>query len=721
MKIMKIQQLQKELEAFQKQLKQALPTIINRVTQDIGQMLYFEKLFKDQKPSSVQQLYFQSLLRLDPHIARQQPQLDEPIQSINELIHLYFEQQIEKLQEMVLIEKEVKMMKELEELQVSQESTQIQNASIEMEQQKGMEIEKQNMEEVCNKIKRKYYRQTQTPNCDYCFCGNQLHYKQIVKCHLCEKHFHVNCLDKSYDERYVKNFTCPRCTLYHMDQFCEIISVIIEPFSFKKTGLTSTKTVKFKSDTNKIDVRCIRMDCPLSAEEITWPDLGELHINNKKVAEFIPLAQQSCQHKRKDEKLICTIPQNEECSLMIKETIPGMEQKRKYRILGEQLHYVAAYKTKQYSAKQLIEKIISCGENWMSVEQAQDFIILQMNYISSTGIKQIKQTISLLCCLCSTLMVTPVRGIYCNHIQCFSLENYLLMLELSNPRKWRCPICKAKLFKLQIDALQYTILQTIRQYNLSEKYTEISFDHMGNILDDLISKYLDFHILPEHAKITKNRILQLETLSNQRKEIDNEIDESEQQINRSNEYSIIIIQQIIKQYYFHVNPNFIYFFFEFRFLIQKYNRCFGIQYVQSKLLILTQKQQMYKQKRLNTRQQLRNNSITIFNLKREIRIQERSLKNQNKSYQILMFQLNILKILLPQFSQYLILKKVNFLRILNLRAIINIINQFLKMKRVVQILNLFQRNKDQINHQVKLQHLSLIQNQFVSIFCILVQ
>ena len=69
-----------------------------------------------------------------------------------------------------------------------------------------------------------------------------------------------------------------------------MIQVIIEPFSFKKTGLTSTKTIKFKSDTNKIDVRCIRLDCPLSAEEITWPDLGELHINNKKVAEFIPLA-----------------------------------------------------------------------------------------------------------------------------------------------------------------------------------------------------------------------------------------------------------------------------------------------------------------------------------------------------------------------------------------------------------------------------------------------
>ncbi|CAD8101739.1 unnamed protein product [Paramecium sonneborni] len=466
---MKIQQLQQELEVFRKQLKQELPTIINKVTSDRSQMVYFEQLFKDQKPNSVQELYFQSLLRLDPHIARQQPQLDETIQSINELIHLYFEQHIEKLQEMILIEKEIKIMRDLEELQVSQETTQISNASIEIEQQKDTEIEKYNMEEVCNIIKRKYYRQKQQPNCEFCFCANQLYYKQIVECHICEKHYHVNCLDRSYDERQVKNFTCPRCTLYHMDQFFEIISVIIEPFSFKKTGLTSTKTVKFKADTNKLDIRCIRMDCPLSAEEITWPDLGELYINNKKIAEFIPLAQQSCQHKRKDEKLICTVPQNEECSLMIKETIPGLEQKRQYRIKSEQLHYIAAYKTKQYSAKQLIEKIVSCSENWMSVEQAQDFIILQMNQISSTGIKQIKQTISLLCCLSSTFMNTPVRGIYCNHIQCFSLENYLLMLELSNPRKWRCPICKAKLFKLQIDALQYTILQTIRQYNLLER------------------------------------------------------------------------------------------------------------------------------------------------------------------------------------------------------------------------------------------------------------
>ncbi|CAD8130870.1 unnamed protein product [Paramecium sonneborni] len=83
-------------------------------------------------------------------------------------------------------------------------------------------------------------------------------------------------------------------------------------------------------------------------------------------------------------------------------------------------------------------------------------------------------------------------------------------------------------------ALQYTIFQTIREYNFQEKYTEISFDHMGYVLDDLIQKYLDINNLPEHAKISKNRILQLEALGNyeNQTENENEINESKQQINR---------------------------------------------------------------------------------------------------------------------------------------------------------------------------------------------
>lgn len=38
-----------------------------------------------------------------------------------------------------------------------------------------------------------------------------------------------------------------------------------------------------------MEIRCIRMDSPLSAEEITWPDYGELIVNEKRIANFEPL------------------------------------------------------------------------------------------------------------------------------------------------------------------------------------------------------------------------------------------------------------------------------------------------------------------------------------------------------------------------------------------------------------------------------------------------
>ncbi|CAK62008.1 unnamed protein product (macronuclear) [Paramecium tetraurelia] len=539
---MKNQQLLKDLETFQKQLKLALPSIINHATKDICNSQYFESLFKESKPNNIQELYSQSLLRLDPHISRQKPQLEDDIQIINDFIHVYFESHFSTLQKMMLLQQEVKTQMELEEVQKTaiQESKQQpqQLTQKEIDQNSALEYDTVNMRDVCLKLKQKYYKIPKQPICEDCFCGNQLHYKQIVQCQLCDKYLHVNCLDKSYDERQVDNFTCPICTLSNMDQFCEVITTLVDPCPFKKNGLTNSKLVRFKTDCEMVDIRCIRLDSPQAAQEITWPDLGEIQLNGKKVFEFVPLSLQSCLHKRKDEKLFCTIPKNEECTLIFKESIPGIDQKRKFRILSEQLYYFAIYKTKQYTSKQLIDKIIDDPQNWMSLEQSRDFVILQINY--SPAIKIIKLHISLLCCFSSSLIQTPVRGIYCTHVQCFSLESYILMLDQQIPRKWRCPICKAKIFKLQIDALQYAILKSIRQFGLQEKYSCISLDFQGNILDEFISKSIDYNLIPEIAKQINNRIPQLEKLSSSI----NEKEDYEIQSNSKLNYpkSIVIIQ-----------------------------------------------------------------------------------------------------------------------------------------------------------------------------------
>lgn len=40
-----------------------------------------------------------------------------------------------------------------------------------------------------------------------------------------------------------------------------------------------------------------------------------------------------------------------------------------------------------------------------------------------------------------TQIVTPVRGLKCNHGQCFDLKAYLTFMAGMTNRNWRCPIC----------------------------------------------------------------------------------------------------------------------------------------------------------------------------------------------------------------------------------------------------------------------------------------
>lgn len=53
----------------------------------------------------------------------------------------------------------------------------------------------------------------------------------------------------------------------------------------------------------------------------------------------------------------------------------------------------------------------------------------------------------------------PARGKWCSHMQCFSLENYIIMTEQNIPRKWKCPICRQKCFDILIDEYFWDILK----------------------------------------------------------------------------------------------------------------------------------------------------------------------------------------------------------------------------------------------------------------------
>jgi MIZ/SP-RING zinc finger len=100
----------------------------------------------------------------------------------------------------------------------------------------------------------------------------------------------------------------------------------------------------------------------------------------------------------------------------------------------------------------------------MSVEDSREAIELYMKKISTPDLEVSQLKTPIICFFDSQLIKTPVRGILCDHPQCFSLENLTTMMDRLQPRRWVCPICKVKCFEMVIDAYQWRLSQLIRKY-----------------------------------------------------------------------------------------------------------------------------------------------------------------------------------------------------------------------------------------------------------------
>lgn len=66
------------------------------------------------------------------------------------------------------------------------------------------------------------------------------------------------------------------------------------------------------------------------------------------------------------------------------------------------------------------------------------------------------------CPLNFQLIQTPVRGVRCKHLQCFSLETFVHAWERSLERQWTCPICKEKAVEFVVDACFEDALEKLR-------------------------------------------------------------------------------------------------------------------------------------------------------------------------------------------------------------------------------------------------------------------
>lgn len=67
------------------------------------------------------------------------------------------------------------------------------------------------------------------------------------------------------------------------------------------------------------------------------------------------------------------------------------------------------------------------------------------------------------------MIKTPVRGIYCLHLDCFCLESFALVNETTKTKKWRCPICGNKSYEVIIDEYWLQVLESAKKIDDAEE------------------------------------------------------------------------------------------------------------------------------------------------------------------------------------------------------------------------------------------------------------
>jgi len=78
----------------------------------------------------------------------------------------------------------------------------------------------------------------------------------------------------------------------------------------------------------------------------------------------------------------------------------------------------------------------------MTYEMGKQFIKDRFKTQQDIQIPEIKA--DLICKITYSLIDTPARGVYCKHVNCFSLLAFVKSMEQNMIRKWTCPLCKKR-------------------------------------------------------------------------------------------------------------------------------------------------------------------------------------------------------------------------------------------------------------------------------------
>ena len=116
----------------------------------------------------------------------------------------------------------------------------------------------------------------------------------------------------------------------------------------------------------------------------------------------------------------------------------------------------------------------------MSVEDSKKFVMEKFSDVKDLQISEIKA--DLLCKISFTFVNKPARGVFCTHLDCFSLDFFLKSMEQNLMRRWICPFCRKRCLDLRVDKYFEEIIEAAVKSEDLDETTKVFFKSDGSYI-----------------------------------------------------------------------------------------------------------------------------------------------------------------------------------------------------------------------------------------------
>lgn len=286
--------------------------------------------------------------------------------------------------------------------------------------------------------------------------------EEIITCSLCSKKSHVRCVRaEGQTATEIKEWQCPFCRLLHMDPFSPGVELLMFTATPRNMLAPSSQegnlSMRFNVQPNilkewqtkkmSVVVRCVGLG-PKSLnvpKGPLWPKEATASVNTYKDVFRIQPGKYGHVRREVPSKEITDLvkPNSNTVTLQYRTEAPGNTQVQPPRFL---FGVIACEGRSKQDILSLIKRPTveeAKQRDFQLVDQAhQAFIALQ----SQELIIETKADFDIVhtrCLLSLWEISTPVRGVECEHLDCYDADSYVdVNIKTRNVEKrWRCPIC----------------------------------------------------------------------------------------------------------------------------------------------------------------------------------------------------------------------------------------------------------------------------------------